>query len=87
MPLGALPFPSPFTSQNAGFRFDVFSLGNNTALSAGANAHNRQRQLNFVDSVSLQRGSHGIKFGIDFRRLSPQLDPATYRQVDLLFQT
>ena len=80
VPLGALPFPSPFTSQNGGFVFVVFSLGNNPGLTAGANAHNRQRQLNFVDSVSLQRGSHSIKFGIDFRRLSPQLHPAAYDQ-------
>jgi len=80
-PLAALPFPSPFTSQNAGFGFTVYSLGfNNGAFSAGANAHNRQRQLNFVDNLSLQRGSHGIKLGIDFRRLSPQIDPSNYSQ-------
>ena len=79
-PLGALPFPSPFTSQNGEFVFDVFSLGNNPGFDAGALAQNRQRQLNFVDSVSLQKGAHGIKFGIDFRRLSPQLHPASYGQ-------
>ncbi len=85
VPLGALPFPSPFTSQNAEFGFIIYSLGNNSALGAGANAHNRQRQLNFVDSVSLQRGSHSIKFGIDFRRLSPELDPSTYTQSNYFF--
>ncbi|MGA8152414.1 MAG: carboxypeptidase regulatory-like domain-containing protein [Terriglobales bacterium] len=79
-PLGALPFPSPFTSQNGDFVFDVFSLGNNPGFDAGALAQNRQRQLNFVDSVSLQKGAHGIKFGIDFRRLSPSLHPASYGQ-------
>jgi hypothetical protein len=81
VPLGALPFPSPFTSQDGAVTFDVFSLGNYPNLVAGANAHNRQRQLNFVDSLSLQRGAHSIKFGIDLRRLSPQLDPAAYSQV------
>jgi hypothetical protein len=80
VPLGALPFPSPFTSQNGDLTFDVAPLGNNASLAIGASAHNRQRQLNFVDSVSLQRGSHSIKFGIDFRRLSPQLDPPAYTQ-------
>jgi Carboxypeptidase regulatory-like domain/TonB dependent receptor len=79
-PLGALPFPSPFTSQNGAFLFYVFSLGNYPDIFAGAGAHNRQRQLNFVDSVSLQRGPHSIKFGIDFRRLSPRLQPAAYNQ-------
>ena len=81
VPLEALPFPSPFTSQNGNFGLQVLSLGTtNNLYSAGASAHNRQRQLNFVDSVSLQRGSHAIKFGIDFRRLSPQFDTASYIQ-------
>ena len=80
VPLGALPFPSPFTSGNGVFTFVVSSLGTNSAFSAGANSHNRQRQLNFVDSLSLQRGSHSIKFGIDFRHLSPQFLPAAYTQ-------
>ena len=80
VPLAALPFPSPFTSQNGDFVFEVYSLGNNYAFNAGAVAHNRQRQLNFVDSVSLQKGAHGIKIGIDFRRLSPQLNPPSYIQ-------
>ena len=80
VPLATLPFPSPFTSQNGLFVFQVFLLGSNSAFSAGALAQNRQRQLNFVDSVSLQKGAHGIKFGIDFRRLSPPLHPANYGQ-------
>jgi len=81
VPPGPLPFPNPFTSRNATLLFQVFSLGNNnSSLGAGTDAHNRQRQLNFVDSASLQRGPHAIKFGIDFRRLSPQLDPTTYSQ-------
>jgi hypothetical protein len=83
VPLRALPFPSPFTSQNGQFVFEVSSLGNNPAFSTGEIAHNRQRQLNFVDSVSLQKGAHGIKFGIDFRRLSPQLNPTNYGQIAL----
>jgi len=81
VPLGALPFPSPFTNQNGQFGFQIGTLGNYPGLGAGANANNRQRQLNFVDSVSLQRGPHSIKFGIDFRRLSPELRPVAYSQV------
>ena len=80
VPFGALPFPSPFTSQNGEFEFVVLSLGLNGTLTAGANAHNRQRQLDFVDSVSLQKHQHSMKFGVDFRRLSPQLDPDNYGQ-------
>jgi hypothetical protein len=37
-----------------------------------------QRQVNVVDSLSLQKGSHSFKFGGDFRRLSPQLSPFEY---------
>ena len=32
-----------------------------------------QRQWNVVDSVSLARGRHQLKFGVDFRRLEPGL--------------
>jgi hypothetical protein len=81
VPLGTLPFPSPFTAYNGNFGFTVFALGNNySSLSAGANAHNQQRQLNIVDSISVQKGSHSLKFGIDYRRLSPRLTPPAYGQ-------
>jgi hypothetical protein len=81
VPLGALPFPSPFTSRNGELQFAIGSLGSNAGFGAGAVAHNRQQQLNFVDSVSLQRGAHSIKFGIDYRRLSPRFEPASYAQL------
>jgi hypothetical protein len=32
---------------------------------------NVQRQLNFVDSFSLTEGTHQLKFGVDWRRLTP----------------
>ena len=37
-----------------------------------------QRQLALVDNVAVQRGTHRLAFGVDFRRLSPQLDQAQY---------
>jgi hypothetical protein len=83
-PLGTLPFPSPFTADNAGFTFQVIALGsNNGGLFAGANAHNQQRQINIVDSVSLEKGSHSLKFGVDYRRLSPSVAPSAYEQLNL----
>jgi hypothetical protein len=82
VPLATLPFPSPFTNDNGGFDFDVFDLGTNQSLLAGANAHNQQRQINIVDSLSIQKGSHSLKFGIDYRRLSPRLAPAAYGQAN-----
>ncbi len=81
VPLATLPFPSPFTAGDAALTFQVFSLGNNnSALTAGASAHNQQRQLNIVDNISLQKGPHSLKFGVDYRRLSPSFGPAAYSQ-------
>ena len=80
VPLAALPLPSPFTSSNGHLVFTIASLGTNGGIGAGAYGHNHQHQLNFVDSVSLQKGSHTLKFGIDFRRLTPQEQNAAYTQ-------
>lgn len=83
VPLSSTPFPQPYTDQNGQFIFDIFSLqgGNGSGLAVGKNVHFIQRQVNAVDTLSLQRGSHSLKFGIDFRRLSPLFDPAQYSQV------
>jgi hypothetical protein len=80
VPLSTLPLLSPFTSENGAFTFSIMSLTPYPGFSVGRVSHNRQRQLNFVDSLSLQRGSHSIKVGADFRRLSPQFLPAAYSQ-------
>jgi hypothetical protein len=44
----------------------------------GFEAHNLQRQINVVDSLSIVRGSHQIKVGFDFRRLTPTARPHRY---------
>ncbi len=79
VPLASLPFPSPFTSRDAFFAFNIFAP-QITAILEGAFPRNVQRQINIVDSVSVQRGSHSLKFGIDFRHLSPLFDPTEYIQ-------
>jgi hypothetical protein len=84
VPLETVPFPSPFTAQNANLSFQVLGLGSDHSnLLTGANAHNQQRQLNILDNVSLQKGSHSLKFGVDYRRLSPRVDTAAYSQANL----
>jgi len=85
VPLGSLPVPSPFTSQDAQFNFVVLSLGSNFAIVVGKNAQSEQRQINLVDSLSVQKGSHGMKFGVDFRRLSPQIGGQRYAQTPIFF--
>jgi hypothetical protein len=86
VPLSSLPFPSPFTSRNANFSLDIFSLTNNASfLNVGPIAKNLQSQINIVDSLSSQRGAHSLKFGVDFRRLSPLSDPPIYVQAPDFF--
>jgi len=70
VPLTNLPLPSGFNAHNGAFQFfllGVTSLGPNLGLQG----QNKQRQVNVVDSLSVQKGSHTLKFGIDYRRLSP----------------
>lgn len=80
VPLAAPPLPLPYTKQNGNFGIFIFSLGTADSLAVGRSIQNLQRQINIVDSVSWQRGSHGLKFGVDFRRLSPLFGPARYSQ-------
>jgi hypothetical protein len=83
MPLETLPFPSPFTAQNALFQLTVIALGNNGSLLAGSSNHSEQHQINVVDSVSIQKSSHSVKLGVDYRRLWPSYDLAAYKQENI----
>ena len=57
----------------------VFLIANpQMALTVGKIADNEQRQLNIVDNLSMVTGSHTLKFGVDYRRLSPVLSPTGY---------
>jgi outer membrane receptor protein involved in Fe transport len=47
-------------------------------FAVGHNVDNLQHQLNIVDAVSVVRGAHQIKAGIDYRRLTPVLNVLTY---------
>src|SRR5260370_11195532 len=71
--------PSPFTLQNANFTFGINSLlaGN---LADGYSAGNLQQQINVIDTQSVQRATHSLKFGGDYRRLSPLYGRAAYNQ-------
>lgn len=47
----------------------------------GPSIANRQIQMNLVDNVSWNTGRHGMRFGIDARRLTPVYGPTEYRSV------
>ena len=85
VPLSSLPFPSPFTSQNGLFIFSVFAL-HPSGMLIGKAARDVQRQINVVENLSVQKASHSLKFGVDFRRLSPISEIDSYIQ-DAIFRT
>jgi len=73
---GAIPvadsllFPATVDPKNSQFAFNVLGL---TSGSWGKGRFDEQvqRQINVVDTISLQVGSHQLKFGGDYRRLFP----------------
>lgn len=85
---GAVPladaalFPPGFSSNNGIYALDVIP---NLFLAQGKNATNEQRQVDLVDNVSVVRGSHQMKFGVDYRWLAPIAGPVAYSQVPISF--
>jgi hypothetical protein len=79
VPLSSVPYPDPYSSRDASFETGIYSLTNGF-LQVGQAGRNEQRQFNVVDSLSVAKGSHNIKFGVDFRRLSPVYGPPKYGQ-------
>jgi len=71
------PFPSPITTEDGQFSLDIYSLLN-ADISQGAGTHALQRQLALVDNLAVWIGTHRLAFGVDFRRLSPQVAQAQY---------
>jgi hypothetical protein len=79
-PLTDLPFPNQYTSQNGLFQLYIYSLSTGEALQSGPQSHIFQPQENVVDTLSWQKGEHGLKFGVDYRRLTPSNAPPPYQQ-------
>jgi carboxypeptidase family protein len=80
---GAVPlpdsvlFPAGFSSTNGLFQFLIVGAGE---LAKGKLPTDEQRQVNLVDNLSLTTGSHQLKFGVDYRWLSPFASPPVYAQ-------
>jgi hypothetical protein len=83
---GAVPvtpaFPSPYTVTNSLFIFFIVGLNHGEVLD-GPSIRNVQRQFNVVNTTAVQEGAHSLKFGLDYRRLSPIFEPNTYSQLAL----
>lgn len=70
-------FPPGFSSANGDFGLEIVGVGE---LLQGRFATDEQRQINLVDNLSLTKGSHAMKFGVDYRWLAPFSDIFAYRQ-------
>ena len=71
-------FASFFSSGNSSATFDL--AGRNAALMTGGDVTSTQRQLNTVGSVTYINGNHSLKFGADYRRLSPVIGLRPFEQ-------
>jgi hypothetical protein len=80
---GAMPipdsvlFPGGFSSSNANFELFIDGVG---GYSQGLQGIDEQRQVNFIDNLSVTHGTHQMKFGVDYRWLSPFSRPEAYTQ-------
>lgn len=72
-------FPSPYTFRDS-FLVLILLGGSHSFLQVGHLSSNLQRQVNFVDNLSVVTGAHQFKFGADYRRLSPFYDVRKYFQ-------
>jgi len=70
-------FPSGFSSPNSNFELFIDGVG---GYSQGLQATDEQRQANLIDNLSVSHGGHQMKFGVDYRWLSPFSRPETYAQ-------
>ncbi|MEQ1949770.1 MAG: carboxypeptidase regulatory-like domain-containing protein, partial [Bryobacteraceae bacterium] len=84
---GAVPlsdsavFPAGVTSANGYMTVVIPGIGGSGGAGGilyGASPINYIPQFNVTDSVSVTQGAHQIKFGVDYRRLTPQAIPMPY---------
>jgi len=72
--------PAGVSAQNSQFGFAIATL-QGTDWSSGRGTNQIQRQWNLVNTVADQIGAHALKFGVDYRRLSPVFQPINYQLV------
>jgi hypothetical protein len=72
----SLLFPPGFSSADSGFLFFISGVGE---YAQGKAATDEQRQVNLIDNLSLTKGGHQMKFGVDYRWLAPFSSPFFYR--------
>jgi hypothetical protein len=73
----SLSFPSPYTSANSALQLYVVGAG---LYGQGKLGTDEQRQVNVIDNLSVTKSRHQMRFGVDYRWLSPFSTPFQYRQ-------
>ena len=81
-PMPASYFPAPYNYSNA-ILYMIPEFGTSQEEDTGLGGANFQRQYNVVDTLSVQKGKHSLKFGVDYRRLMPNYGQATYEGIPL----
>ena len=84
---GATPPPDsvlflPFATRKNTFSY--VQVGPVNYVVGSDNFVNFQRQLNLVDNFAKTKGTHQLKFGVDYRRLSPSFGIDNY-EIDIVF--
>ncbi|HEX8720685.1 MAG TPA: carboxypeptidase regulatory-like domain-containing protein [Pyrinomonadaceae bacterium] len=79
VPEASLLFPPFAAPASSGFQVTLRG-GLNSGFGTGKNVNNFQRQHNLVSNLSVVRGGHELKFGVDYRRLTPVYGPLNYAQ-------
>jgi hypothetical protein len=80
---GAVPVPdSVLFAAGSSSNDDAFLLLISGAgeFGQGKAAIDEQRQINLIDNLSMTKGAHQLRFGVDYRWLSPFSSPFSYRQ-------
>jgi Ca-activated chloride channel family protein len=75
MPGGDTPAGALLAGRGGSFVFDLGGRG--AALAPASESLDLQRQLNLVGALSVIAGTHALKFGADYRRLSPVVGART----------
>lgn len=73
----SLLFPPGSSSLNSLFQLVIGGAGEYSQGKLGAD---EQRQVNLIDNLSVAKGSHQMKFGVDYRWLAPFVTPSSYHQ-------
>jgi hypothetical protein len=74
-PLNLTPFLSALPATIPAF-YGV-AIGGAGALYSGSGGGSRQGQWNIVDTLAITRGSHTLRLGVDYQRLTPARDNAS----------